>query len=152
MDPKRLRKRTNPPLSPRHSPDLFLYFPSKRIYTGVMAKNREHGTLLIILLGLSYLSAISYIAFLSPTAVNQIYGYVTEGTRMYWLFSGVVFISSLIGLTLWKRMAAYPFIGIILMDAYVAQTKLHSTADVVFNLALATAWFFVLRRNWHKFD
>lgn len=117
-----------------------------------MAEKRQHGTVLIILLGLSYLSAISYFAFLSPAATNQIYGYVSEGTRMYWLFSGVVFVSSLIGLTLWRRLAAYPFIAIILMDAFVAQTKLHSEADVVFNLALATAWIFILRKNWYKFD
>lgn len=117
-----------------------------------MSKPKNQSVLPILLLIVSYLSALSYLAFLSPNIVFQTYGYVSEGTRMYWLFSGVVFVASLIGLTFWKRVAAYPFIAIILLDAFVAQTKLHSTPDVVFNLFLAGAWIIVLRKNWHKYE
>jgi hypothetical protein len=117
-----------------------------------MSKAKHRNTLFWIALVVSYLSAASYFGFLFPSIAESIYGDISKTAYAYWLISGVIFISSLIGVTYWKRTAMYYLIGICAADAIAASVLLQSTQDTVFNVVLASLWLIIARQHWHSFE
>lgn len=103
------------------------------------------------MLVLSYISALSYLPYLDPSLMQEVFGSVSDRLRTYWLISSVVYTASLIGVTFWRKLAAFPFMAIILIDTVIS-FYMRSWIDVAFNLLLAGAWFIVLRKYWESFE
>lgn len=116
-----------------------------------MSKAKHRNALFWVVLVISYLASVSYIAFLFPSVVEGIYGDVEKNVYTYWLISGVIFIPSLIGVTYWKRAAMYSLIGICVLDAIAATVLLQSTQDAVFNVILASLWLIIAKQHWQSF-
>lgn len=121
-------------------------------YTQHMIKHKRRNILFTIILVISYIVALGYLVFLSPTQATRIYGELSPGVHTYWVISGVIYVSTLIGVTFWKRIAVYPFLAIVALDAIVALVLLHSIQDVALNCLLAAAWAVVIRQHWRYFE
>lgn len=115
-----------------------------------MKKLKPMNTPFKALIAFSYLLALTYILMFIPSTSREIYGNMPNGFYMYGMISGIIYTGSLVGITLRKRVATYPFVGIILLDAAVLSMFTNSL-DITLNLILAGVWVLALNRNWKLF-
>ena len=104
-----------------------------------------------VLLVISYLLALTYVLMFIPSTSKEIYGgNMPPEFYAYGALSGLVYTGSLVGVTLRKRFATYPFVGIILLDAAVLSIFTNSL-DITLNLILAAVWVLALNLNFKLF-